>query len=135
MAEMSAGVLEASLLGRVLKDSAVAVFVSISNKLINPYLFWIQVQKTCGWSTNKNCTYFISPSYPKPYLGGDVCSLSVWPCGDNVCQLRLDFIDFNLAPPDANGNCLNDFFLVSGGGSSVPRICGLNTGEHGIVVD
>lgn len=59
------------------------------------------------------------------------CTLTIWKANKWVCQVRLDFIDFNLAEPDANGRCLNDFFLVTGTGSNFPRICGVNTGQHG----
>jgi len=94
----------------------------------------LSVQKTCGMSTSVNCTYFVNPNFPSGCSAdAGKCSFTVWPCGDGICQLRLDFIEFNIAPPDANGNCNNDFFLVSGAASNVPKICGLNTGEHGKV--
>lgn len=43
---------------------------------------------------------------------------------------RLDFVTMVLNPPDGNNtNCNLDQFLVTGG-SRVPPICGLNTGQH-----
>ena len=48
---------------------------------------------------------------------------------DDICQIRLDFVTFNIAPPNNTGECLTDFFLVTGG-SAVPQICGTNDGQH-----
>lgn len=39
-----------------------------------------------------------------------------------------------LAGPDANGTCTTDAMVVVGGASTVPVICGENTGQH-IYVD
>ena len=44
-------------------------------------------------------------------------------------QIRVDFETFDLAPPDFKGQCNTDFFLVTGG-SPVPTLCGVNTGQH-----
>ncbi|XP_067004462.1 cubilin isoform X2 [Anabrus simplex] len=92
------------------------------------------VQKSCGTTSNVNCTYFVNPGFPGFYTGGSRCTISINKCNNNVCQVRLDFLDFSLAQPDVNGNCLNDFLSVTGGATSVPRICGENTGQH-IYVD
>ncbi|XP_071452341.1 uncharacterized protein [Hetaerina americana] len=88
------------------------------------------VALSCGTTSNFNCTYFTNPGYPGSYTGGDRCTIAISKCNTNVCQLRLDFRNFNLQGPDANGNCVNDFFQVSGAASPIPRICGTNTGEH-----
>jgi hypothetical protein len=44
--------------------------------------------------------------------------------------LRVDFLDFTTAQPDATGNCVTDVLTVTGGNSVVPPICGDNTGQH-----
>jgi hypothetical protein len=53
----------------------------------------------------------------------------------NTCvslkQLRVDLLDFSVSEPDANGFCINDYLEIAGGASSVPRICGENTNQHG----
>ena len=41
----------------------------------------------------------------------------------------MDFETFEISPPDNRGQCVTDFFLVTGG-SPVPTICGLNSGQH-----
>lgn len=50
-------------------------------------------------------------------------------------QLRLDFLEATWAQPNATGYCDFDVFLVSGGSSMVPRICGENTNQHGRSID
>ncbi|XP_015586174.1 uncharacterized protein LOC107263461 isoform X2 [Cephus cinctus] len=86
--------------------------------------------RTCGTSTSANNTYFINPGYPATYAGGDRCTITVNRCHSKICQLRLDFLDFSLAQPNSSGVCDLDFLLVSGGASTVPRLCGENTNQH-----
>ncbi|XP_011879922.1 PREDICTED: uncharacterized protein LOC105568677 isoform X2 [Vollenhovia emeryi] len=87
-------------------------------------------QKSCGSTTNMNNTYFVSPRYPITYQGGERCTITVQRCNSNICQLRLDFLEATWAQPNATGFCDLDVFLVSGGSSTVPRICGENTNQH-----
>lgn len=59
------------------------------------------------------------------------CQLQVYKGGSDVCQLRLDFLHFDLGPPDPySGQCNKDAFLVTGSAYSPPVICGKNTGQH-----
>lgn len=44
--------------------------------------------------------------------------------------MRIDFLSFNLAQPDGNGNCVYDAMYVTGGASQIPIICGENSGQH-----
>ncbi|XP_070148956.1 uncharacterized protein [Polyergus mexicanus] len=87
-------------------------------------------QKSCGSTTNMNNTYFVNPRYPITYQGGERCTITVQRCNSNICQLRLDFLEATWAQPNATGYCDYDVFLVSGGSSTVPRICGENTNQH-----
>ncbi|XP_054014781.1 uncharacterized protein LOC128895856 [Hylaeus anthracinus] len=87
-------------------------------------------QKTCGSTTNVNNTYFTNPEYPTTYDGTGRCTITVNRCNSNICQLRLDFLEFNLASPNASGVCDFDLFLASGSSTSVPRICGENANQH-----
>lgn len=48
----------------------------------------------------------------------------------DICQLRIDFLEFSLAQPTGDGVCSTDYLAVTGGGSAVPRICGENGGSH-----
>ncbi len=72
----------------------------------------------------ENGTYFTNPSSPQR-----ICNLMIRRQNDEICQIRLELDEFDLAPPNENGECNTDFFLVTGG-SHVPPLCGLNTGQH-----
>lgn len=87
-------------------------------------------QLTCSSTTSYNNTYFYNNGYPGVYTGNGKCSIIVEPCNENICQLRIDFLAFSLAPPNGNGDCITDFISITGGSSRVPRICGENTGQH-----
>merc|ERR1711962_439940 len=106
---------------------------------------------SCGNPTlAENNTYFTSTDITK----GSNCRMTVCKCSTDVCQLRLDFETFVLNVPitkvsaeDSTGNsqantgnagtftqggtCHVDTFGVSSPGSTtIPTICGTNTGEH-----
>ncbi|KAK3876936.1 hypothetical protein Pcinc_018310 [Petrolisthes cinctipes] len=85
-------------------------------------------QRTCGGSTSYNNTYFVNPGYSGTDTGTGACTISVNRVNSNICQLRLDFINFEVDQPDVDGNCVTDFLTVSD--STVPMICGDNTGQH-----
>ena len=53
----------------------------------------------------------------------------------DVCQLRLDFVKFELNNPPSSGDCSTsgDYFTVTqatGGRKRFGYICGTNTGQH-----
>jgi len=55
------------------------------------------------------------------------------PMNDNICQVRLEIENLQLADPDANGKCVEEYLQVTGGvGNSgkIPVICGTNNGQH-----
>jgi len=108
----------------------------------------------CDAVKNENCTYFQSTGMPE-----GACNAKICPCASNICQLRLDFLTFNIAQPSDDavgpvskalngvivsgagkdvtnmGQCLTDTFTVtSPGGIAPPTICGQNDGQH-IYVD
>lgn len=89
--------------------------------------------RTCDSKTNQNQTYFTNPGYPSPYNGTISCSISVFRVISpyRICQLRLDFVDFELNRP-TDGDCIMDRFVASGqnANSVIPPICGRNTGQH-----
>nr|XP_053655950.1 uncharacterized protein LOC128704837 [Cherax quadricarinatus] len=84
---------------------------------------------SCGETTSYNNTYFVNPSFNSTDSGTGACTLTVNRVNTSICQLRLNFIDFQLAQPDVDGNCNVDFLAVSPS-STVPRICGSNSGQH-----
>ncbi|XP_068229286.1 uncharacterized protein [Palaemon carinicauda] len=87
-------------------------------------------QTTCGGQATQNCTYFVNEGYPTVFNAASSCQLRVNKMNSSVCQLRIDFDTFILSTPDSvDHQCLNDRFYVSGG-TSVPVICGTNSGNH-----
>lgn len=101
-------------------------------------------QGTCRTIIAANETYFVSPAYPsmhKERLDPPICIFTLqrspiynkWP----VCQFKLNFDEFSLAPP-INGTCggKTDSFIVSGAvnfntsGLPTAGICGDMSGQH-----
>jgi CUB domain len=80
--------------------------------------------------SEKNATILINPNYPQPYSGGSRCVYRIYRRAKKICQLRIDFLMFSLAQPSGDGFCSTDYFTVEGGSTSVPKICGENTGQH-----
>lgn len=88
------------------------------------------VSKACGGTTQYRNTYFYNPGYPSVFAGGSRCNYQVTRESTDICQLRIDFLEFSLAQPSGDGVCNTDYLAVTGGGSAVPRICGENAGSH-----
>lgn len=101
-------------------------------------------QGSCRSVINANESYFVSPSFPNSQadrLDPPICIFTLqrdnffqkWP----VCQIRIDFDEFTLAPP-FNGTCggVTDSFVISGASnfntSGLPEtgICGDMSGQH-----
>lgn len=72
----------------------------------------------------------MNSGYPSTFAGGSRCNIQVTRMGTDVCQLKINFLDFSLAQPTGDGVCSNDYFTITGGSSPVPRICGENSGQH-----
>ncbi|KAG4074579.1 hypothetical protein HA402_004450 [Bradysia odoriphaga] len=107
---------------------SVATFVCLSSKEI--IYKKNSDQQTCGGTANYNNTYFVNPNYPGSWGGGSTCSIVVSPASADICQIRLDFLDLSLAPPNGDGVCNRDAISVAGGSSYVPTLCGMNSGQH-----
>ena len=56
---------------------------------------------TCGGTVARNLTYIRSPGYPSPYTSPGTCSWTV-NSADNICKIRLDFQNMEVADPDSN---------------------------------
>lgn len=90
------------------------------------------VSRTCHVTTREKVIYFKNPSYPSADSDEKFCDLTVEMSDLNVCQIRLDFLDFQLDPP-TNGACKDDYMEISASGmppQTVPRLCGLNRNQH-----
>ncbi|XP_057368580.1 uncharacterized protein LOC130689699 isoform X2 [Daphnia carinata] len=88
-----------------------------------------------GDTVTLNNTYWQSPL--RNFATSSSCTLTVkldstLPEQNNVaiCQVRLDFVVFEISQPDAETVCANDYFDVAGATNVVPTICGFNNGQH-----
>ncbi|XP_064097981.1 uncharacterized protein LOC135209218 isoform X1 [Macrobrachium nipponense] len=86
------------------------------------------VKKSCGESTAFNNSYFVHPE--ESHEGA--CALTIQRMNEDICQVRLDFLELRLSQPDWDGHCNDDFLTVTGEASnpSIPIICGHNDGQH-----
>ncbi|XP_044260176.1 uncharacterized protein LOC123008447 [Tribolium madens] len=58
------------------------------------------------------------------------CTINIYKQGDNIQQMRIDFIDLELRGP-VDGTCGTERLVISGQNiNAVPEICGYNTGQH-----
>ncbi|XP_050709865.1 cubilin-like isoform X3 [Eriocheir sinensis] len=89
-----------------------------------------EVVVTCGQEVSFLEFDFQSPDYPEPIANGSShCELTVsHDCEVPICQVRLDFVEFELQPPEY-GNCDSDQFMVRAN-EPVPVLCGNNSGQH-----
>lgn len=93
-------------------------------------LVFFAVSFTCNMVSAANETEFVNPSYPSGEVGTGTCEVTITKTPD-ICQLRLDFLEFSLAPPDDQGLCNVDSFMVrTTVGENLPQLCGENNGQH-----
>ncbi|XP_046458986.1 uncharacterized protein LOC124205581 [Daphnia pulex] len=87
----------------------------------------------CGQLVTFNNTYWQSPSFINSESS---CNLTIKldhhlvEQSKPICQIRLDFLTFSLAQPNANTVCDVDHFQVTGATNKIPVICGENHGQH-----
>jgi len=99
--------------------------------------------RACGGSVTNNQTYLQSPSWPDSYtISSDkTCTYTFYKISTNVCQIRLDFAQFELGPPISNnvkcaesGTVTDYVSLVHSAGTTTreetTHLCGYNTGYH-----
>lgn len=111
---------------------------------------------TNGQTTSLNQSYIVQTSSELSSTGGidstGRYTYTICPCNGDICRVRFDLTDFDLAGPFSNvgtqnaasnlltvndgsgnalGDCLDDTFSVTGAGNSgTPIICGANDGQH-----
>ncbi|QQP49600.1 Uncharacterized protein FKW44_010326 [Caligus rogercresseyi] len=81
----------------------------------------------CNFMTNVERAYLSSPNYPETVSNLGSCAFQLSPLKD-VCQVRIDFLDFHLKPPQ-NGICEdeNAFTIESNDPNAyipVSKLCG-----------
>ncbi|XP_003742203.1 uncharacterized protein LOC100906880 [Galendromus occidentalis] len=83
-----------------------------------------------------NNTYFVEPQNIWDPEGPVHCGISVRKIsgfGTQICQMRLDFVNFNTVGPDPRtGDCRYDMLTIEQGDANarIHKICGLNDGQH-----
>eukprot|EP00095_Tigriopus_kingsejongensis_P012199 maker-scaffold1149_size94623-snap-gene-0.17 protein:Tk12199 transcript:maker-scaffold1149_size94623-snap-gene-0.17-mRNA-1 annotation:"hypothetical protein EAG_02482" len=102
------------------------------------------VQPESGKTTTQNSSYLQNPSFPSPFADTTRVTYKIQKSAPDVCQLRLDFESFTLrgtgnalegdGVASTGGICLDTFTVKTNTGTTVPTICGQNTGQH-IYVD
>jgi len=85
---------------------------------------------TCGATVSNNCSYIQNPNYPSSESSGD-CSFNISPLNADVCQLRLDFDNFDITETaPITGACTDTFDVTSGSSRDYFALCGTLTGQH-----
>jgi len=84
---------------------------------------------TCGVGITQNCTYITNPSYPSTYTTTGTCAHTVTPLNDDICQLRLDFDNFDITETTA-GICTDSMGFTTPSSQNPQDLCGTLTGLH-----
>merc|ERR1712141_244060 len=85
---------------------------------------------TCGATVANNCSYIQNPNYPSSESSGG-CSFNISPLNADVCQLRLDFDNFDITETaPITGACTDTFDVTSGSSRDYFALCGTLTGQH-----
>jgi len=84
---------------------------------------------TCGTTVSQNITYIQNPSYPTGYTTTGTCTFSVTPLNTDICQLRLDFDNFDIVE-DSTGICTDSLTIAGPTGRNPMDLCGTLTGLH-----
>jgi len=97
-----------------------------------------KIEVSCGGSSEAPVTYFQSPNHPEKDNNDVACNFNIR-TAPKVCQLRVDFLEFELPAPNTDGRCqANNGFNIYApstpngilGGSEQVGLCGLNNGQH-----
>ena len=85
---------------------------------------------TCGATVANNCSYIQNPNYPSSESSGE-CSFNITPLNADVCQIRLDFDNFDITETTPIvGTCVDSFDVTSGSSRDYYTLCGTLSGEH-----
>merc|ERR1712241_366087 len=85
----------------------------------------------CASTITQNTSYITNPTYPTAMTATSdtTCAYTVTPLSTDICQLRLDFVDFDLGDA-GTGACTDTLVVTSGSGRTYPTLCGTLTGQH-----
>ncbi|CAH0551971.1 unnamed protein product [Brassicogethes aeneus] len=88
---------------------------------------------TCGKITTAKVSYF-DGNYLQTQDQTTSCTYTIFLNNPNICQVRLDFETFHLAPPETSASlgtkCVTDTFNVEPSNYGIPTLCGTNDNQH-----
>ncbi|XP_014205988.1 uncharacterized protein LOC106637636 [Copidosoma floridanum] len=85
---------------------------------------------SCSGEVLRNQTYITSPGFPNLIDQPMNCSVLVKKIDNQISQLRIDFLHFNVGQPNRKtGVCDDDVMLVRSGERTF-QLCGWNSGQH-----
>ncbi|KAJ8925500.1 hypothetical protein NQ315_009338, partial [Exocentrus adspersus] len=93
-------------------------------------------ENTCGKTSNTKVGYFEGSDVT---VSESTCSYTVKLKNPNICQIRLDFVKFNLAPATLTKTvsstypiykCADDVLKIHPNHYSIPDLCGNNDKQH-----
>lgn len=90
------------------------------------------VSRSCNEVTAQKVVYFLNPSYPLSDMTSTYCAFTIEVRDPEVCQIKLDFLEFNIDQP-SDGFCYGDRLTITAGGlsaKSIPILCGDNKDQH-----
>ncbi|KAK7073178.1 hypothetical protein SK128_005692 [Halocaridina rubra] len=85
---------------------------------------------SCGSVLNGIKGYFVNPDYPNDNADPGNCNIRINITRNDICQVRLDFLDFEMAQPDVDGKCKDDFFMGFNEAGTMPVLCGSIKEQH-----
>jgi len=97
-----------------------------------------KVVSTCGDHNSALISYYQNPAYPDTERDDLACNIKI-SVRKKVCQVRVDFLEFELPAPNQKGRCdaQNNMAIMAPskprglfGRGSQGKLCGLNTGTH-----
>ena len=103
--------------------------------MVNAHAIVTALTRPMDMSTaNTKVAYLQSPAYPQDQDQAIMQTIHLVPLDENICQIRLDFLEFQTDGGSAvNKPCDRDMFRVTGGGGAelgIGDLCGKNTGQH-----
>ena len=98
-------------------------------QILNFLHFFFDRVNTCGATVSNNCSYIQNPNYPSSESSD--CSFSITPLNADICQIRLDFDNFDITETTPIvGTCVDSFDVTSGSSRTYYTLCGTLSGQH-----
>ena len=83
---------------------------------------------------NTKIAYLQNPNFPQERKDALMQTIQLDPINENICQIRLDFLEFQMDGGSAiEKSCDRDMFQIIGGGGmnlGIGTLCGSNTNQH-----